>query len=74
MVDACVAAGVKLWHTTTNGLDHVDVEYITAKGIPLAHAAGPQSAIALAEHALTIILYFPRTCISIMLSVGTRVC
>lgn len=58
MIDASLAAGVKLWHVTTNGLDHVDVAYFQAKGMPLAHAAGPQSAVALAEHALAVILYF----------------
>ncbi|HZQ06137.1 MAG TPA: NAD(P)-dependent oxidoreductase [Anaerolineae bacterium] len=60
MIDASKAAGVKLWHVTTNGLDHIDVEYFVEKGMPLAHAAGPQSAIALAEHALLIILYFAK--------------
>ena len=58
MIDASLAAGVKLWHVTTNGLDHVDVAYFREKGMPLAHAAGPQSAVALAEHALAVILYF----------------
>lgn len=59
-IDGAIAAGVKLWHVTTNGLDHVNVAYFLEKGMPLAHAAGPQSAIALAEHALTVILYFAK--------------
>jgi D-3-phosphoglycerate dehydrogenase len=57
-IDESKRAGVKLWHTTTNGLDHVDVAYFLQAGMPLAHAAGPQSAIALAEHALAVIFYF----------------
>jgi D-3-phosphoglycerate dehydrogenase len=58
LIDESKKAGVKLWHTTTNGLDHVDVAYFVQVGMPLAHAAGPQSAIALAEHALAVIFYF----------------
>lgn len=58
MIDESVTAGVKLWISTTNGLDHVDVAHFIAKGMPLAHAAGPQSAVALAEHALAVIFYF----------------
>lgn len=58
MIDASIAAGVKLWHVTTNGLDHVDVAYFQEKGMPLAHAPGPQSAVALAEHVLAVIFYF----------------
>lgn len=60
MIDASIAAGVKLWHVTTNGLDHIDVAYFLEKGMPLAHAPGPQSAIALAEHALAVIFYFDK--------------
>lgn len=58
IIDESATAGVKLWISTTNGLDHVDVAYIMGKGIPLAHSAGPQSAVALAEHALAVIFYF----------------
>ena len=60
MIDQSIAAGVKLWHVTTNGLDHVDVAYFLEKGMPVAHAAGPQSAVALAEHALAVIFYFDK--------------
>lgn len=60
MIDDSVAAGVKLWVTTTNGLDHVDVAYYLEKKMPLAHAAGPQSAVALAEHVLAVVLYFSK--------------
>lgn len=58
MIDLSIAAGVKLWHVTTNGLDHIDVAYFLEKGMPLAHAPGPQSAVALAEHALAVIFHF----------------
>lgn len=58
LIDESIAAGVKLWVTTTNGLDHVDVAYYLEKKMPLAHAAGPQSAVALAEHVLAVVFYF----------------
>lgn len=60
LIDLSVKAGVQLWHVTTNGLDHVDTAYFFERGMPFAHAAGPQSAVALAEHVLLIILYFAK--------------
>ena len=56
MIDAASAANVRLWQTTTNGLDEVDVAYFLKKGVPLANAPGPLSAVALAEHALFLML------------------
>lgn len=56
MIDAAAAAGVKLWHTLVTGLDHVDVEYFAQKGLPLAYAPGVFGGIALAEHALFLML------------------
>jgi phosphoglycerate dehydrogenase-like enzyme len=51
-IAAAAAAGVKLWQVTTNGLDKVPVDYFLQLGLPLANTPGPQSAVALAEHAL----------------------
>jgi phosphoglycerate dehydrogenase-like enzyme len=55
-IAAAKVAGVKLWQVTTNGLDKVHVASFFEHGLPLAHAPGPLSAVALAEHALMFIL------------------
>jgi D-3-phosphoglycerate dehydrogenase len=55
-----VAAGVRLWQVLGNGLDHVDVAYLGAKGMPLAHTPGPFCGIALAEHVLFLMLCFAK--------------
>lgn len=60
MIDAAKAAGVKLWQVTTNGLDHVDVEYFMQTQVPLASCPGPSSAVPLAEHAIWLILCFAK--------------
>jgi D-3-phosphoglycerate dehydrogenase len=60
MIDAAQAAGVKLWQVTTNGLDHVDVEYFLENDVPLASCPGPSSAVPLAEHAIWLILCFAK--------------
>jgi D-3-phosphoglycerate dehydrogenase len=60
MVDAAAAAGVRLWQVLGTGLDHVDVQYILDRGLPLANTPGPFSSIALAEHALLLMLYFAK--------------
>lgn len=59
-VAAAVAAGVKLWQVLGTGLDHVDVDYILQRGLPLANTPGPFSSVALAEHALFLMLYFAK--------------
>jgi len=56
MIDAAAAAGVKLWHTLVTGLDNIEVDYFRSKGLPLAYAPGTFSAIALAEHAMFLML------------------
>jgi len=56
MVDASVEAGVKLWQVLSVGVDHWDMPYFFRKEMPFAHTPGPFSAIALAEHALTLML------------------
>jgi len=60
MVDTAKAAGVELWQVIGTGLDHLDVEYILKKGIVLANTPGIFSGIALAEHALFLMLCFAK--------------
>ena len=60
MIDTGVAAGVKLWQFSGTGLDHVDVAYFLEKGMVLTHTPGPFSAIALAEHALFLMLFLAK--------------
>jgi D-3-phosphoglycerate dehydrogenase len=60
LIDAACKAGVKLWQVLGTGLDHTDVSYILKKGIPLANTPGQFSSIALAEHALFLMLLFAK--------------
>ena len=60
MIDTGVAAGVKLWQLSGTGLDHVDVAYFLEKGLALTHTPGPFSAVALAEHALFLMLFLAK--------------
>lgn len=56
MIDAGARAGVRLWQVLGTGLDHTEVDHILASGIPLANTPGQFSAVALAEHALMLML------------------
>jgi phosphoglycerate dehydrogenase-like enzyme len=56
MIDAGAEAGVALWQVLGMGLDHTEVDHILARGIRLANTPGQFSAVALAEHALFLIL------------------
>jgi phosphoglycerate dehydrogenase-like enzyme len=56
MIDAAANAGVVLWQALTTGLDHTDVDYIRSRGIRLANTPGEFSSVALAEHALMLML------------------
>jgi phosphoglycerate dehydrogenase-like enzyme len=56
LIAAGAAAGVKLWQVIGTGLDHTHVEDILGGGIRLANTPGPFSAVALAEHALFLML------------------
>jgi D-3-phosphoglycerate dehydrogenase len=56
IIDAGAAAGVELWQVLGTGVDHSEVDYILASGIRLANTPGPFSAVALAEHALFLML------------------
>ena len=60
MIDAGAEAGVVLWQVIGMGLDHSEVDHILARGIRLANTPGQFSAIALAEHALFLILCFAK--------------
>jgi len=55
-IDAASQAGVKLWQALSNGVDSLDVAYLSAKGLPLANTPGPFSGIGVAEHALFLML------------------
>ena len=59
-IAAAATAGVRLWQVLGTGLDHVDVQYILDRGLPLANTPGPFSSVALAEHALFLMLYFAK--------------
>jgi phosphoglycerate dehydrogenase-like enzyme len=59
-IEAAAAAGVKLWQVLGTGMDHVDVDYIVGRGLPVANTPGPFSSVALAEHALFLMLYFAK--------------
>jgi phosphoglycerate dehydrogenase-like enzyme len=60
MVDAAAAAGVRLWQVLGTGLDHVDIDYILDRGLALANTPGPFSSVALAEHALFLMLFLAK--------------
>jgi phosphoglycerate dehydrogenase-like enzyme len=51
---------VKLWQVLGTGLDHTDVAYILESGLPLANTPGQFSSVALAEHALFLMLLFAK--------------
>ena len=55
-VAAGKAAGVQLWQVVGYGLDHLALDDVMASGIPLARIPGSSTAIALAEHAMYLLL------------------
>lgn len=55
-----VASSAKLWQVLGTGLDHFDLDYWRAKGMPVANCPGPFSATALAECAMMFILMLAR--------------
>jgi len=60
LMDAAAQIPVKLWQVHGTGLDHFDLDYCRARGIPVAHTPGVFSAIALAECAMMFILMLAR--------------
>jgi phosphoglycerate dehydrogenase-like enzyme len=55
-IDMGADAGVRLWQVLGTGVDHIEVDHILGRGIALANTPGQFSAVALAEHALMLIL------------------
>lgn len=55
-VAAGEAAGVQLWQVVGYGLDHLALDEVMASGIPLARLPGSTTAVALAEHAMYLLL------------------
>jgi len=51
-----VDAGVELWHVLGYGLDHLDLQFLLENGVQVAHTPGSCSAVALAEHAMMLML------------------
>jgi len=60
LIETSREAGIQLWQVLGTGLDHTDVATILANGIPLANTPGQFSSIALAEHALFLMLVFAK--------------
>jgi D-3-phosphoglycerate dehydrogenase len=56
MADAAVAADIKLWQVIGTGLDHLDINYLVERGIPVSYSPGFLSGVGLAEHALMLML------------------
>jgi phosphoglycerate dehydrogenase-like enzyme len=56
MIRAAAKAGVRLWQIMGTGLDHVDIAEFRGCGLDLANTPGEASAVALAEHALFLML------------------
>ncbi len=73
LIDAASYARVKLWQVLGTGLDHTDVAYILKKGIGLANTPGQFSSVALAEHALLLMLLFAKKFFDSQSSVRNRV-
>lgn len=55
-IDRGADAGVRLWQVLGYGLDHIDVAHVLERKMLLAHTPGAASAVALAEHAMLLML------------------
>jgi D-3-phosphoglycerate dehydrogenase / 2-oxoglutarate reductase len=60
MVETAARAGVRLWQVLGTGMDNVDIDHILDQGLTLANTPGSFSSVALAEHALFLMLYFAK--------------
>ncbi len=60
MFDAAARTGVRLWQITGVGLDGADIPYMLGKGLTVAHTTGESSGVALAEHAMFLMLWFAK--------------
>jgi phosphoglycerate dehydrogenase-like enzyme len=56
LVDAAAEAGVRFWQATSVGLDPVPVDALLARGVAVAAMPGAMTAVAVAEHALFLML------------------
>ena len=56
IIDAAKDAGVRFWQIMGTGMDHVDIRYFDQKRIPVSNTPGQFSAVALAEHAIYLML------------------
>ena len=56
IIDTARAAGVRFWQIMGTGMDHVDILYFEQQGIPLSNTPGQFSSLALAEHAIYLML------------------
>ena len=56
MLDAGAAAGVELWQAQGTGMDHFPLEHALQAGMKVANTPGIFTAIALAEHAIFLML------------------
>ena len=56
MADAAAAAHVELWQVIGTGLDHLDINYLLDRGIPVSYSPGFLSGAGLAEHAIMFML------------------
>lgn len=56
MADAAAAAHVELWQVIGTGLDHLDINYLLDRGIPVSYSPGFLSGAGLAEHAMMFML------------------
>ena len=54
------AGQVRLWQILGTGLDHFEMDIWRSRGIPVANCPGQFSAVALAEHAMMMILLLAR--------------
>jgi phosphoglycerate dehydrogenase-like enzyme len=55
-MDVAAANGARLWQILGTGFEHFDLDYIKARGIPVANAPGQFSSVALAQSAMMFIL------------------
>lgn len=56
LLDTAAAAGVDLWQVLGTGLDHFPLEHALGTGMRIANTPGQFTAIALAEHAILLML------------------
>ena len=56
LLDAAAEAGVELWQALGTGLDHFPLEHALSTGMRIANTPGIFTAVALAEHAIFLML------------------